>query len=133
MGDAAQPNFLKLALARVDFHPQRCMYSGAAEGLAHGSLTEALGGCSITYTDIASTSGVDLVWDLQEEPLVEYHDAFDLFISTSVLEHVQRPWLAARNMETVIKSGGYLYIAVPWVWRYHRYPDDYWRVSIQGS
>lgn len=132
MGDAAQPIFLQLALTMLDFHPKHCMYSGAAAGLAHGAYEEALGGCFITYTDITSASGVDLVWDLQKEPPIEHHDAFDLFISTSVLEHVQRPWLAARNMETVVKPGGYLYISVPWVWRYHRYPDDYWRFSASS-
>lgn len=29
-------------------------------------------------------------------------------------------------------TDGYAYIVVPWVWRYHAYPDDYFRYSWRG-
>ena len=32
----------------------------------------------------------------------------------------------------VIRPGGLLYLSVPWVWRYHPYPDDYFRFSHRG-
>ena len=48
------------------------------------------------------------------------------------LEHVKKPWIAAKNMEKVVSKGGYLYINAPWVWDFHEFPGDYWRFSHQS-
>ncbi len=48
------------------------------------------------------------------------------------MEHVEKPWLFADNLASVIRPNGKLYISVPWVWRYHAYPDDYFRFSWRG-
>ncbi len=81
--------------------------------------------------DMQEGEGVDLLLDIAKEnaPLPE---PADLVICCSVLEHVKRPWIAAANIERMVRSGGVAYIAVPWVWRYHPYPDDYWRFSFSG-
>lgn len=79
--------------------------------------------------DLEAGEGVDEVCDLEL-------DAPDkqaaLVICCSVLEHVERPWLAAGNIAKLVRPGGKLYISVPWVWRFHAYPDDYWRFSWRG-
>ena len=38
----------------------------------------------------------------------------------------------ADNLTRLVRPGGKLYISVPWVWRYHQYPDDYYRFSFRG-
>jgi hypothetical protein len=38
----------------------------------------------------------------------------------------------AANLTRLVRPGGTLYVAVPWVWRYHPYPDDYFRFSWRG-
>ena len=38
----------------------------------------------------------------------------------------------AANLTRLLRRGGALYVAVPWVWRYHPYPDDYFRFSWRG-
>jgi hypothetical protein len=38
----------------------------------------------------------------------------------------------AENITKLIRSGGKLFMSVPWVWRYHAYPDDYFRFSFRG-
>lgn len=38
----------------------------------------------------------------------------------------------AEYMSSLVKKGGYVFISVPWVWRYHAYPDDYFRFSPNG-
>jgi hypothetical protein len=48
------------------------------------------------------------------------------------MEHVKKPWLFADNLSALTRPGGRLYISVPWVWRYHPYPDDYFRFSWKG-
>lgn len=79
--------------------------------------------------DMSEGDGVDLVADIEQPIPVE---PADLIICCSVLEHVRRPWLAAENLTNCLKPGGRLYLASPWVQRYHGYPDDYWRFSFSG-
>ncbi len=38
----------------------------------------------------------------------------------------------AEHMSSLVRKGGYVFISVPWVWRYHAYPDDYFRFSPNG-
>jgi hypothetical protein len=82
--------------------------------------------------DMASGAGVDVVGDLSQGlcGLPESH--FSLIICCSVLEHVEKPWQMAENIMRLTKSGGAVYMSVPWVWRYHAYPDDYFRFSWRG-
>jgi hypothetical protein len=45
---------------------------------------------------------------------------------------VRRPWIFAEHITQLTRVGGNLYMSVPWVWRYHPYPDDYFRFSWRG-
>jgi hypothetical protein len=47
----------------------------------------------------------------------------------STLEHVKRPWLAASNLQRVLIKGGTIFVTVPFAWRRHSYPNDYYRFS----
>jgi SAM-dependent methyltransferase len=77
--------------------------------------------------DMLEGEGVDLVHDL-EQPLPA-----DLTFShvdcVSVLEHVRRPWLFAQTIERAMSPGATILLSVPWVWRVHGYPSDYWRFT----
>lgn len=82
-------------------------------------------------TDIEPGDGVDVVDDL-ENPRNLVGRRFGFAICCSVLEHVRRPWVAAEAISDIVAPGGYLYVATPWVWPYHPYPDDYFRFSFSG-
>ena len=82
--------------------------------------------------DMASGAGVDVVGDLSHDLCGLDEGRFDLIICCSVLEHVEKPWLMARNIVRLTKPEGRVYMSVPWVWRYHPYPDDYFRFSWRG-
>lgn len=133
MGSPAQQAFLRDCINK-GFLPDnlnRVMYSGAAndqESLR--AFAELFPRATLTTTDIEPGPSVGLVWNQELPPPPEYRQQVDLFISTSVLEHVQHPWQAALNIEDCLApASGFVYISVPWVWRYHQYPDDYWRFS----
>lgn len=79
--------------------------------------------------DIEPGGEVDIVHDLETGPLDQ---TFDLIICCSVLEHVPRPWVVADHIMQMLNSNGKLYISVPWVQRYHPYPEDYYRFSFPG-
>ena len=86
-----------------------------------------------TYTglDIVPGTNVDIVaekpycWPLEE-------DSFDVVISGSCLEHVQAPWLWAREVARVVRPGGLVMVIAPWRWPQHRHPVDCWRVLPDG-
>lgn len=80
-------------------------------------------------TDLEAGIGVDVVCDLDKGTRGFEKEVFDLALCFSVLEHVARPWIVARNISKLIKPNGHLCISTPWVWRYHPYPDDYFRYS----
>jgi SAM-dependent methyltransferase len=82
--------------------------------------------------DMADGPGVDQVIDLVEGTGELPDNHFSLAICCSVLEHVTRPWRMADNITRLLQPGGRLYVSVPWVWRYHAYPDDYFRFSFRG-
>ena len=79
--------------------------------------------------DLAPGDGVDVVADLASGTGGLPHASFDLIIMCSVLEHCPKPWKLAENIQTLLAPGGALYSCHPWVWRYHKYPDDYFRFS----
>jgi len=82
--------------------------------------------------DMENGKGVDIIQDLTTDIGELQEEYFDLIICCSVLEHVKKPWVMAENLQRLLKPGGVLYISVPWVWRYHAYPDDYFRFSWRG-
>jgi len=96
------------------------------------SFRDAYPDASYVGVDMEAGKGVDHVIDLTAGvgPLPERH--FELIVCCSVLEHVSQPWKMAENLTRLMAPGGKLYMSVPWVWRYHAYPDDYFRFSFRG-
>lgn len=82
--------------------------------------------------DMLAGPGVDIVADISKPDGADLGGPYALVICCAVLEHVERPWVFAENLSKLIRPGGRLYIAAPWVWRFHPYPDDYWRFSWRG-
>ena len=86
--------------------------------------------------DLEDGDNVDVVADIAAKPELLRRKTgitqFGFIICAHVLEHVRKPWEAARNIQFLLKPGGYLFVAVPWVQGYHPYPEDYWRMSFAG-
>ncbi|MDA9689798.1 class I SAM-dependent methyltransferase [Betaproteobacteria bacterium] len=81
-------------------------------------------------SNLSNNEGIDFSWDLHKPlPIDAPVKNFDFIICSSVMEHVSRPWLAAKNIESVIGKKGILIWTTPWVWRIHGYPNDYWRFT----
>jgi SAM-dependent methyltransferase len=78
--------------------------------------------------DMIEGEGVDIVHDF-ENPLPDIFGKFDHIDCVSTLEHCKRPWKMAANMEKALVKDGTILISVPFVWRVHDYPGDYWRMT----
>lgn len=85
-----------------------------------------------TGTDLEDGPGVDVVCDLTDPTNPLPKNYYDLVICCSVFEHVPNPWVMSGIISELVKPGGKLYMNAPWVWRYHKYPDDYYRYSFKA-
>ncbi len=56
-------------------------------------------------------------------------NSYDFIYSMDTFEHINRPWLAAKEIERLLKPGGIAFIVTLFSWRYHPDPIDYWRFS----
>jgi SAM-dependent methyltransferase len=59
-------------------------------------------------------------------------EAFDLVLCCHVLEHTRDPWRAARNIEGLLRPGGFVFVSAAWSQAFHATPDDLWRFSVRG-
>ena len=85
--------------------------------------------------DLPAGAGVDRVVDLADSAAAvdeAIPERFGTIFCLSVLEHCRDPFQMARNLERLLAPGGRLYVSVPFAWRIHNYPADYWRFTPDG-
>ena len=95
-------------------------YRGLCEGL------EFIG------VDMTQGTNVDVVLDFTTDGELiseRFHQKFGTVICCSVLEHVENIFKMAENITRVVAPGGTLFLSVPFAWRFHGYPQDYWRFT----
>ncbi|MEL7259623.1 MAG: methyltransferase domain-containing protein [Pseudomonadota bacterium] len=57
---------------------------------------------------------------------------FDLILANQVWEHLDRPYAATQNVLTMLRPGGYFWVAVPFFIPYHGDPVDCSRWTARG-
>lgn len=82
------------------------------------------------HVDLLPFQGVDLVADLRALPLPDA--CMDAVTSEQVLEHVPQPHRAAAEMVRVVKHGGLIHVAIPFIFPWHPSPSDYTRWTFEG-
>jgi len=101
-----------------------------SEKILHaGSGTKVLGK-NCTNVDMLALPGVDIVADLTALPFED--DSFDAATSEQVFEHLENPTKAAAELMRVVKSGGLIHIATPFLYPWHPSPSDYSRWTCEG-
>ena len=88
-------------------------------------------GATIICTDIEPGPDVDVVADAQDMPQIPTETADCIFL-VSVLQHIPAPQKAIDEAFRVLRPGGILYVNVPFIFIYHRDPDDFNRFSARG-
>jgi SAM-dependent methyltransferase len=74
---------------------------------------------------------VDFVADAQDMAPVP-SDAYDMVMSSQVLEHVREPERALAEMWRVLRPAGTLILTVPFLSRLHEEPFDFYRFTTYG-
>ncbi len=80
--------------------------------------------------EIVDYDSTDIIGVGEHLPFV--NESMDAVISVAVLEHVRDPFACAREISRVLKPGGQLYCAIPFLQPYHGYPHHYFNATHQG-
>lgn len=83
--------------------------------------------------DPVDTYHPDLVGDVQDMPFDD--NSVEAIICLAVLEHVENPIQAYKEIHRVLKPKGYAFIYVPFLYYYHAekgYYGDFWRFTEDG-
>lgn len=75
-------------------------------------------------------SNLDYNCDITNIPVDD--SSFDVILLTEVLEHLPEPFLALKELNRILKKGGYLYLTAPQGWAEHLSPHDYYRYTQDG-
>ena len=87
-------------------------------------------GFTVKSSDIDAERNPDFVDDICNSRLPS--DTFDVVVMASVLEHVQQPFEAAREIGRILKPGGSALLGVPFMFPIHARPHDYFRFTEYG-
>lgn len=112
---------------------------------AVGAHLDALGPSRLSAAEISGDTWKDKPWarfqalNFPEFDLLAPLDGrggFDVVLCEQVLEHVDDPWLAARNLRDLVVAGGHVVVSTPFMIRIHELPlfamHDYWRFTPRG-
>ena len=81
--------------------------------------------------DIDEDRGPDVLGSVEDMNMFE-DGKFDVVLLMEVLEHVQNPFLAAKEIRRVLKPGGVLIGSTPFILGIHDAPHDYYRFTKYG-
>ena len=101
-----------------------------------GLILDAGSGLRDTYLpnvvnmEIVEYASTDVVGVCEHMPFAD--NSFDAVLSLAVLEHLRNPFEAAREIVRVLKPGGVLYAAVPFLQPFHGYPNHYYNMTSSG-
>jgi SAM-dependent methyltransferase len=110
----------------------RCLDVGSLDvNGSYRALVERERGWSYTGLDVRAGPNVDVV---SEQPYRYPFEAgtFDVVMSGSTMEHVERPWEWVLELAWLLRPGGLLAIVTHWQFPVHRYPVDCWRILPDG-
>ena len=124
--------FVRAHLCEEDVRGRSVLEVGARN--VNGSarpIVEAFGPASYVGVDIESGTGVDEICDAAGLVGRFGRDAFDMLISTELLEHVREWRTVISQFKQVLKPEGVLLLTTrSQGFHYHAYPADFWRYEV---
>ena len=81
--------------------------------------------------DICDTANVTYMADITQPNDIP-KERFDIIYCLDVLEHTYEPWEGLKQIHMLLKSGGILYLSVPFQFRIHGPIPDCYRISEYG-
>lgn len=82
--------------------------------------------------DYHAGEGVDVVGDCHQLSNHFAPSSVDAVFSMAVFEHLTYPWKVVLEINSILKTGGYVYVATHPCWPAHELPWDFWRFPVAG-
>ncbi len=80
----------------------------------------------------STNNGVQVeIGDITDCPHIP-DNTYDFVFSVDVFEHINKPWLAGKEITRILKPGGLTVHSTLFAWRYHPCPGDYFRYTPEG-
>lgn len=99
-------------------------------GCGSSPYRRSLVGCRYIGLDMDARVGPEAIADAHQLPL---RDAVaDVVLMSELLEHLACPQLALAEAARALRPGGILIVTVPFLYRVHGAPEDYWRWTPKG-
>lgn len=103
---------------------------GASASRRRGQFRPPIEACrSWIYVDINEGARPHIVGDLEQLPVRD--GGFDTVVCLEVLEYVESPSRAVREIRRVLAPGGHMVLATPFLSRRDT-PHDFWRFTDEG-
>ncbi len=106
-------------------------FLGAVKGIVlnigSGNEPKRMGVINI---DMMDYDNVDFVADIHSLPFKD--NSVDAIMNLAVLEHVCEPRQVMQEIHRVLKAGGLVYTAIPFMQPFHASPHDYQRYTLPG-
>lgn len=104
---------------------------GSREVTGSSIARSSFNNANYTGFDYHPGNNVDIVGDVHK--LSAYFDKkFDLIYSSSCFEHFAMPWVAATEINKILKVGGYIFIETHFSFRSHERPWNFFQFSDLG-
>ncbi len=101
-------------------------------GAGDAPYRELFGHCEYLTTDwegSAHKGALEVDFVAQADALPLDDSAVDAALLTQMLEHVPDPAAVLGEVARVVRSGGGIFLTVPFVWELHELPFDFWRFT----
>ena len=89
----------------------------------------------VEYVSCDFCGKVDIIADIHELSTSIAANTYDYVFCLDVFEHIPEPWIAVKELETILKPGGVALLTSPFNYQVHRQPGvfgDYWRINEDG-
>ncbi len=136
LSDTLRENFGISDTEHVSAHDYGLPSKQIIESLPDGLVLDCGAGLRNTYYsnvvnyEVAPYYSTDVLGVGEELPFS--NDTFDAVLSIAVLEHTRHPLMCASEIARVLKPGGRLFSAVPFLHEYHGFPHHYFNMTIEG-
>lgn len=90
------------------------------------------GNFEIKTVNLTKDSGAHIIHDLEKIPIPVSSESYDGVLLINVLEHIYHAEQLVRETYRVVRPGGIIVIAVPFLFPVHPSPRDYWRFTDEA-
>jgi len=95
-----------------------------------GAGNSSINHSQVIQIDLIPCENTNIACDAEKLPFKS--STFDAAYCSHVLEHVKNPFGVSEEIKRVLKRGGYVDVAVPFICPYHDTPDNYFNMTSSG-